>query len=254
MKSTITLTFGDQAENHVGMQQIGKMANSGFTRDDLSEIKKKFEEKGCICRLVRLNKNLPKEYTADDAYVLVIRGGVNALLEEGADELLKEQNTLTPDKKALMYGRVVNKTARYNLCFDKKGQTPDYNKGKGRIVAFSKVPLLSKLRDELSKILENKGDDLVVEGNYYYDVTQTGISYHGDAERLRVIGVRLGATIPLHYHWFYQSQPVGETIKFNFKHGDMYIMSEKATGNDWKLKNIPTLRHAAGAKKYLEIK
>lgn len=30
-KNTITITFGDQAENHVGMQKIGKMANEGFT-------------------------------------------------------------------------------------------------------------------------------------------------------------------------------------------------------------------------------
>ena len=28
-------------------------------------------------------------------------------------------------------------------------------------------------------------------------------------------------------------------------------MSEKATGNDWKKKNIYTLRHAAGSKKYI---
>ena len=36
-------------------------------------------------------------------------------------------------------------------------------------------------------------------------------------------------------------------------HGDMYIMSEKAVGNDWKLKNKPTLRHAAGAAKYTNL-
>jgi hypothetical protein len=29
--------------------------------------------------------------------------------------------------------------------------------------------------------------------------------------------------------------------------GDMYIMSEKATGFDWKLKKVPSLRHAVGA-------
>ena len=30
-------------------------------------------------------------------------------------------------------------------------------------------------------------------------------------------------------------------------------MSEKATGNDWKTKVIPTLRHAAGCKKFITI-
>jgi hypothetical protein len=36
------------------------------------------------------------------------------------------------------------------------------------------------------------------------------------------------------------------TIKLN--DGDMYIMSEKAVGTDWKKKNICTLRHSAGIK------
>jgi len=30
--------------------------------------------------------------------------------------------------------------------------------------------------------------------------------------------------------------------------GDMYIMSEKASGFDWKKRSIYTLRHAAGEK------
>ncbi|QKF94842.1 2OG-Fe(II) oxygenase [Fadolivirus algeromassiliense] len=253
MKSTITLTFGDQAENHVGMQKIGTMALNGFTYDDLVEAKKKFEEKGCKCRIVNLSSKLPKSYTADKAYVLVIRKGVDFLLNEGTDELLKEQNTLTPDKKAFMYGRVVNKNARYNLCFSDTAQKADYEKGKGTIVAYSKVPLLSKLRDGLPEFLGNKSANLTIEGNYYYDSRKCGIGWHGDGERKRVIGIRLGATIPLHYQWFFKGKPVGDRIKLNFRHGDVYVMSEKATGNDWKLKNIPTLRHAAGAKKFLEL-
>ena len=37
----ITLTFGDMAENHVGMEQIGKMVDKdqGFNIDDLNIIK-----------------------------------------------------------------------------------------------------------------------------------------------------------------------------------------------------------------------
>lgn len=43
----------------------------------------------------------------------------------------------------------------------------------------------------------------------------------------------------------------GEVILNN---GDIYIMSEKAVGTDWKKKNTLTLRHAAGAPKYLGFK
>lgn len=246
MESTITLTFGDQAENHVGMQKIGTMADSGFTHDELLTAKNKFEEKGCTCQLIDLSDNLPKEYTADLAYVLIIRKGVDCILQEGADELLKEQKTLQPDKKAFMYGRVVNKNARYNLCFDNMAQEPDYEKGKGRIIAYSQVPLLSNLRNGLAEYVGDKATNLAIEGNYYYDIKKCMIGWHGDAERKKVIGIRLGADFPLHYQWYFKSQAVGKKLKLNLSHGDIYVMSEKATGFDWKLKNTPTLRHAAG--------
>ena len=55
----------------------------------------------------------------------------------------------------------------------------------------------------------------------------------------------------MHFQWYQNSKAIGERVKLKINHGDMYIMSEKATGNDWKKKKIKTLRHAAGAKKYL---
>ena len=38
------------------------------------------------------------------------------------------------------------------------------------------------------------------------------------------------------------------------KHGDMYIMSEKATGNDWRRRSRVRVVHAAGSKKYIKVK
>jgi len=35
--------------------------------------------------------------------------------------------------------------------------------------------------------------------------------------------------------------------------GDVYAMSEKAVGTDWKKKLVPTLRHATGCKTYTTI-
>jgi len=54
--------------------------------------------------------------------------------------------------------------------------------------------------------------------------------------------------------WFHQSKPISEPIIFNLNHGDMYIMSEKAVGTDWKKSSKITLRHAAGCKKYTDYK
>jgi hypothetical protein len=110
---------------------------------------------------------------------------------------------------------------------------------------------LNTLRKNLLFIIGEKALDLKAEGNYYYDITKCGIGYHGDSERRRVVGVRIGATLPLRYQWFYQSKSIGPFINFNLEHGDIYIMSEKAVGTDWKSSNIPTLRHAAGCDKFI---
>jgi alkylated DNA repair dioxygenase AlkB len=253
---TFTLTFGDQAENHVGMQKIGELASEGFNLNDLQSTKKWFEEHNATCGLINLAEYLPENNKYEgEVYVLVIRNGLGALLapDHTADDFYNEQNTLQKDDKAFMYGRVVSKKARHNLCFADTSQEPDYANGKGRLVAYDSVPLLKKVRTELVNVIGEKARDLMVEGNYYYDKT-CGIGFHGDAERMKVVGVRVGATIPLHYQWFQKLKPVGERVKIDLDHGDMYIMSEKATGNDWRKKNILTLRHAAGAEKYLTIK
>lgn len=60
--------------------------------------------------------------------------------------------------------------------------------------------------------------------------------------------------MPLHYQWFYQKLPIGKRVELSLDHGDLYIMSEYATGYNWKRRIIPTLRHAAGAEKYLKVK
>lgn len=254
MQSTITLTFGDQAENHVGMQKIGQLATCGFTYDDLIMAKSKFDNIGCVTEIINLSDTLlHMKSKDDDAYVLVVRGALNALSNNLADLMLNEQNGLEKDKKAFMYGRIVNKHARHNLCFHDVSQEPDYANGKGRLVAFDSVPHLNSLRNMLPEYFGDKSRGLAIEGNYYYDITKCGIGYHGDSERKKVIGVRLGATIPLQFQWFCKCKPIGNPIKIMLGHGDLYVMSEKAVGNDWKLKNVNTLRHAAGADKFLVV-
>ena len=36
------------------------------------------------------------------------------------------------------------------------------------------------------------------------------------------------------------------------RHGDVYVMSEKATGFDWRLRSKTRVVHAAGAAKYVD--
>lgn len=264
-----TITYGEQAENHHGMQKIGKLATEGFNLKDLQEAEKLFKKQGLITELIDLTDKLKKTYNPtvekkkktpqfEDAHILIIRNGVDTILKplkKTKEDMLLEQQNIDYDTKACMYGRVVNKTARYNVCFNGTKQEPDYANNKGRIVAFKDVKLTNYIRTKLSVYLGHKAKNLKAEGNHYYDVTKTGIGFHGDAERMKVIGVRLGnVTLPLHYQWFYKNLPIGDRIILDIHPGDIYIMTQKTTGNDWKKKTIYTLRHATGAKKYITIK
>ena len=256
---SITLTYGDQAENHKGMQIIGKMADSGFNLDDLNICKARFEAAGNLCELVHLNQFLPDQLalnsTAESGYVLVIRGGANTLLKETnktPDDLYTEQVNLEWDTKAFMYGRVVNKHARHNLCYSEQAQEPNYEEGRGRIIGFDSVPITKKIREQLPGFLPGSGN-LQCEGNSYLDIRKTGISYHCDLERRKVVGIRIGATNPLHFQWYFAGQPVGTNCQLVISHGDIYIMNEMAKGISWKRKGKYDLRHAAGCAKYTTV-
>ena len=245
---TYTLTFCDQAENHAGMQKIGSLAKNGFSVDELTTFHTLLTSKGVHSEIVRLSH---------DALVLVIRDGVNFLLNDNlaANNLYNEHKNLKPiwDKKAFMRGRVVNKLARHNLCFADFSQVAEYDKGKGTIIDFKKLDLTNKLRLSLPNIFGEKALNMMAEANYYYDLKKCYIGFHGDSERRRVIGIRIGASIPLFFQWYNNCIPFGPMTQILLNHGDIYIMSEKSVGNDWKRRKIPTLRHAAGLPSILKI-
>lgn len=248
---TITITFGDQCENHVGMQKIGSIAKKGFTHDELSAAMTWFEKRlPGSTRMV----NLECDVYGEKACVLVIKRGANAFFEEDmTDKLLREHDSLEWDKHAFMYGRVVSKKARYNLCYSYKGQEPDYENKKGRIVGWENVPKTFAIRERLGEAIGSSASNLEAEGNHYYDES-CGIGWHGDAERRKVVGMRLGRPMPLSFQWYHKKAPIGEMTTIMLEHGDMYVMSDKATGYDWKRSSIPTLRHSAGAEKYRSLK
>ena len=181
------------------------------------------------------------------AYILILRNFVvnHEVIHE---EIL--QNNL--DKKAWMRGRVVNKLARWNLCYADYSQIADYENKKGTIVDFKNVPLINDLRKKLSELCNI--EIYTAELNHYYDLQKTGISWHGDSERKIVIGARFGNQMPLCFNWFYKTKPVGEKLHLSLNAGDIYMMSEKAVGTDWKKSSIYTLRHSAGCDKYTNFK
>ena len=254
-KKTFTLTFGDQAENHVGMQKLGAALSDGLSCEDVINIGNTFF-KGYEVEQHHLHMLLDEEKRdGNEAVTIVIRGGLAAFFDNGKDgvnECYAEQDALEKDSKAKVYGRVVDKHARHNLCFGDCSQKANFEEGKGTIVNFEDVAYLKKIRDGISGNFGEKCKNLVAEGNYYYDISKCGIGYHGDSERRIVIGTRLGEGMPLHFRWYRNGEVVSQTLKLELGHGDVYISSQKAVGFDWKKKSLYTLRHSAGSKKFLD--
>lgn len=245
-QQSYTLTFCDVAENHVGMEKIGKIKN-GLTYEEIIEIRQYFKELGAKTKMYNLHNLMDIE--VENAYFLVIKDGINYLTNP--NKLYNEQENLEKDKKALMKNKVVNKHARYNLCFSDFSQEPNYEEGKGRVINFADLKYTRRLRREIGNLLKSdKLKDLQCEGNYYYDIKKTYIGQHGDAERNIVVGCRMtndeNIIFPIQFQWFNRFKSVSELYEINLNHGDMYFMSDKVTGRDWKKSSLYTLRHSAG--------
>ena len=250
LKKVYTITYGDVAENHAKMQQIGTLHERGYSIEEMEAVQTKLNGYGLLTEMVDLNIGFEDGF--EKANVLVIRRGAQYILGEETENLMAENDSLTMDKHALMKGRVVNKVARWNLCFADEDQEPNYADGKGRVVSWGRIPRMSRIRQSISEWTE----DVLLNGeaNYYYDISKCGIGYHGDGERRKVFAVRMGETMSLYFQWFRRSLPVGSPFELVLNDGDMYMMSEKAVGFDWLKKITPTLRHSTGCPKFTGMK
>lgn len=114
---------------------LGDLANEGLNIYDLEAARVSFEKKGFQTELIDLvsvgevENVIPKPAPAS---VLIIRDGYKAFLGDiDLDEVNKEVLKDDWDKKCWMRGRVVNKKARWNLCYTDKAQEPNYEKKEG---------------------------------------------------------------------------------------------------------------------------
>lgn len=243
--STITLTFAEAGENNVGNEIIGSKSSYGYTLEDLQTIQLMFPY--CQSIIYDLRTMCPgMEETLENAYILIIRSPFNEICNSLYSRLTSSD--VVWDSKALFRGQVKNKNARHNLLFADLGENhireADYAVGKGTIYNYRSFPEMNELMNIVSSF--PNGPPAVIEGNYYFDVSKTYIGFHGDTERSKVIGVRLGNNFPLHFQWYHRFERVGNKFSIELQHGDMYVMSSKSVGTDWKSSSKFTLRHAAG--------
>ena len=280
----ICITCGEQSENHVGMFKHGSgLAENGYSIDKLREVQEIFDSMGCATELIDLRETAlvgDELIDVEEAAVLVLRNWASLLLNDTYDaddiltNLMKELTSFEWDKTYWDTRRQkwLNKRARYNVCFGNTAQELDTVKKSGTIIAYHSVPMLHLWKTKMQELLNDTNQEWECEGNFYYDAKKTGIGFHGDGERRKVIALNVcdeDVEREINWQWFKNSKPFGKRIRVFLRSGDCYIMSEKATGTDWKKRvkviskndglvkiQLATLRHAAAVSgsKYLKIK
>jgi len=293
MKSErFSLTCAPGGENHAGMEIIGRMpiSGEGFTAADMEGLHpylQALNDYSCFAVLMNLNElsgnDIIKNKSSDhQARVIILRDWVARVIGLDADKAIYEElaadewdaeyldknkyrTEIVDGVETRIRGRRMNKLARTNLCYvADREQEPAVMEGKGRIVDLKKKTMLFKavetLKEQIANGLisigsETKVEINVVEGNRYYNLKKTGIGFLGDTERVMVICISIGCNnYPMRWQWFKDGMPLGSPIDIILNSGDVYIMSEKAVGSDWKLRSLYTVRHSAGAEKYISLK
>ena len=249
------ITFGEVAILHTGGEEVGSgRSESGFSVAELRDVASVIGEKA---RVVSVSETLPThlQTAENEAAVLVIRNGAS-LIGGGstADALLEEQRSVPYDRKYFDTRRqkTLNKQARYNIVFSEEGASHSDDYRQCTIQPFGTVSQLSSFREGLPSLLgDTHTQGLQAEGNHYYKKA-SGIGFHGDSERKVVICLSLGQPTVLRYQWRLpgSSEHPFPPVDVEIGHGDVYVMSEKATGYDWRSRSKVRVVHAAGATKY----
>ena len=169
----IAITCGEQSENHVGMEIHGSgLSNYGFSEEDLISWKNKFEEMGALCELYDLKDNFLKSPDmmdvidlVDDAHILIIRNGTNALLNKtegninNSNDMFNECLSVNWDKRYYDTRRkkVLNKHARYNNCFGNTSQNADLEN------IFRKIKINIQVNGKMIKYKEKEDFNGIME-------------------------------------------------------------------------------------------
>ena len=272
--SRFAITFGEVSILHVGGVELGAgRRETGFSVAHLREVCDQVRAMGFQAELVDVSAPLERHGAAvraeNEAATLVIRNGA-ALFEEAAagasssssssaaDALYAEQrDRVRYDRKYYdaKQKKTKNKRARFNVVFGEEAAQANDDFTQYTVAAFSSLPRLAAFREAMPRWLGPGAARLNAEGNHYYE-DKSGIGFHGDAERKVVVCLSLGKTSVLRYQWRLpgSSEHLHDPVDISVGHGDVYVMSEKATGWDWRLRSKIRVVHAAGAKSYTEAK
>ena len=193
------------------LKVTNKDLDDGFSCDQLVEMKKVFEKKNYKCKLFDLVKTTGvSKLEPQEASVLIVRNYLNR-----TDEIINELE----EKEEFSFSKDILETKRR------------LNKEIKRISKF--INKVVKFEPNLveGKFLLNEKNKYSIRGFFYYNLVGFSI---GDNK------------LPIKWQWYKNNIKTGKPFHSVLNNGDVYIMSKKASGKDWKERAPLTLRHLEG--------
>lgn len=157
--------------------------------------------------------------SADEVY----RTGYTSIQSNKYFDLSRYCTAENPSPASIL---VMNHFVSNRLPFLKEMET------RHEIINFDDTPNILKLKKH---IFEND-DDVVANIDY------CAIDFHGDPQRRNMVGIRMGTLTVMDFQWSIGGKNCGN-ITIMLDPGDMFIMSEYATGVNCNQMDVPVLLH-----------
>ena len=234
IETSITLNFCDNIESN---DNIGEESDYGFSNNDILRVHSQFSETSEIYNLKDMLP--PSIQDIPDVFILIIRNNGNNILDQLLQILITSESNsdgiitgVQWDTEKYKNGQIKQSKEKYKLIFkdlyEEYKINSNYQLNKGTIYNYKRIPQLEYIKCFFESILYGP---FVIEGNCYYNKKECYTSMHRDKKRKKVIGLKLGGSSPLNFRWYHGTIRCSETKTIILNHGDIYILSELATGS-----------------------
>ena len=208
----------------------------------------------------------PDASSLPEAGVLIIRNGVTVLSskKKPSAQLYEEQMSQVRNYDGIYFdkGKTLVKRAFKTMQFGSEARTasPDYSQA--TVTAFDAVPVLQKMGNLLQRLLGFDASSFSARSNRYHTdrlepaddggkmKCVSGMGWHGD-ERTDLPSqsacLCLGEPGILSFVWRFPGHTKNcptSIVSFDVNDGDIYILSDKATGFDWRSRSLLRVVHS----------
>ena len=250
--TSFTLTFSDRIGNNPNYGEIGTEAPFGFTNDDIIRIYHQFSDR---CELHNLKDMLPPTLQEiPDVYFLIIKNFYNDTSNQLLQILMTNENThegaitgVNWDTENFKNGKLKKNKQKYKLIFsdlyDGYKRNSSLQNEMCTVYNYMRIPQLLSIKYFLESILQGP---FVIEGSCFYNTKECYVPMHREKEKKKLIGLHLGNTFPINFRWYHNTIHCSTVKTIQLNHGDIYIMSELATGNSKEKLTKLFIKHSEG--------